>query len=198
MTPIIYDRNYFDPESPQVKHAAGYSQFIYEPDDQIMHQRLFELFSSDFVGKKVLELGCAKGYLVKFLSDQGVDIVGIEGSEWALSQSVMPQKTLQGNFPACLSEFADNSFDTLIALRILPCFTDSELPELVSEIGRISSKQILLVDDASYYLPNELEVAETYYNVKTLEEWQQVISSLPNAYIERVVRFGVNGSEYNF
>ena len=39
--------------------------------------------------QKVLEIGCAKGFLVKAFQDMGIDAIGIDISSYAIKRSIL-------------------------------------------------------------------------------------------------------------
>lgn len=77
----IYDKNYFDPDGEQ--EVSGYSS--YEDYGWYKHQanRLCNTFGS----KNILDVGCAKGFIVKYLRKHNRDARGIDISNYAISEA---------------------------------------------------------------------------------------------------------------
>ncbi|MCP6727655.1 MAG: class I SAM-dependent methyltransferase, partial [Patescibacteria group bacterium] len=94
-------------------------------------------------GKKVLEIGCAKGFVVEDLREFGADCYGLDISSYAISKStdiVKPFLTIADG-RTHLSKYADNEFDVVFSLRFLECIDEKELPALISVMNRISKFQ---------------------------------------------------------
>ncbi|MCP6727578.1 MAG: class I SAM-dependent methyltransferase [Patescibacteria group bacterium] len=167
-----YDISYFDGAKATLRHNAGYSNYerwIRDGGENSLGEfwkdkakELFDTYSLN--GKKVLELGCAKGFIVEDLREMGVDCYGLDVSSYAIGEAtdiVKPFLTI-ADAKTGLSKYKDNEFDIVFSLRFLECFEDVELTELITEINRISKFQFHLVDESGN---------ETYYIIKSLDEW---------------------------
>ena len=76
---------------------SGYSKEYYsnycgmEYGDEEQWSPLFQRFADhivqDFAPKNVLDIGCAFGYMVKYLRERGVEAWGIDTSTYAISQA---------------------------------------------------------------------------------------------------------------
>lgn len=120
-------------------------------------------------GKKVLEIGCAKGFLVKDLRDLGVDAYGLDVSSYAISQceaGMSPYLTV-GDARTALSQFKTKEFDVVLSLRFLECIPETDLPALISEMNRISRLQVHVIDQFT----GTKTGAAQFYLQKTLDEW---------------------------
>lgn len=91
-------------------------------------------------GDKVLEVGCAKGFLLHDLQEQlpGLEVKGIDISEYAVGRALpsVKEHILIGD--ARILPFADENFDLVLSINTL-----SELPiqycrDAIKEIGRVS------------------------------------------------------------
>ena len=96
----------------------GYGGYKYDgrwvpvAKDIIKH---YELKKND----KILDIGCAKGFLVKDLLNQGIDAYGIDISEYAISKS---EKETIGRLHLGKADklpFPDNSFDFVISINTI-------------------------------------------------------------------------------
>jgi 2-polyprenyl-3-methyl-5-hydroxy-6-metoxy-1,4-benzoquinol methylase len=114
--------------------------------------------------KQVLDVGCAKGFLVKSLRDLGVDAYGIDVSQYAIdnSEDGMDSYLTVADARTYLATYSNRQWDWLISLRFLECIDEAELPALVSEMNRVSKSQIHVIDTE----PNPL-----YYVVRDLAWW---------------------------
>jgi len=76
LTSEYYDKEYFD-------GGKGYHTYEYSGQYDTWADTIIRLFDP----ANVLEIGCAKGFLVKALRDRGVPAFGIDISDYALSKA---------------------------------------------------------------------------------------------------------------
>lgn len=179
LQPEEYDISYFDGKLTSLTHNAGYTEYTRwkrrdlgsvdnprESQDEFFKDIAHEFFKKnfDYTGKKVLEIGCAKGYIVQSLRDLNVDAYGIDVSSYAIGEAddeVKPYLTV-ADARTHLSTYANNEFDAVFSRWFLCCMSDDDLPNLISEVNRISRFQLHVL----MAHPNP-----DYYNIKTPEEW---------------------------
>ncbi len=176
LKPEEYDARYFDGNKQDYRHNAGYSK--YERWERFEGERSLGEYWKDLANKfaniyalqnkKVLEIGCAKGFVVEDLREIGIDAYGIDVSAYAIgeaSPAVQPYLTV-GDIRTALSGYGKNEFDVVFSLRTLECFSEAELPGIISEMNCISQKQFHTIDTGT------LEKGpRQYYNMKPLEDW---------------------------
>lgn len=155
-----------------MRHNAGYSKYErwFRKEGENSTGEFWKDKANGWVnhlvlsGKKVLELACAKGFVVQDMRELGVDAWGMDVSAYAIGEadpSVQPFLT-QGDVRTDLTQYANKEFDVVFSFRLLECLTDAEVAALVDELKRISKKTVMVVS---------LNPNPTYYNVKTLQEW---------------------------
>ena len=119
-------------------------------------------------GRKIIELGCAFGSLVRWLRQQGADAYGLDLS-WPISQGIALWPELEpylivADARTWLPTQGRNSWDAIISRGFLDCQTDADLVVMIPEINRICKfQQVHSVDPW-----NDPE----FYNAKTLAQWQ--------------------------
>lgn len=163
--PEEYNQNYFDGKLGD-PHPEGYWE--YERSnwmDGELGRFLQGLNPAVLANKKVLELGCAKGFLVEDLRGYGVDAYGIDISQYAIDNA----PTAVQSFASVgdirdLSSYNNKEFDYVYSVRVLGCLDPNDLPVVIDEINRISKNQIHIIDEPSYGSTN-------YYNLQTKENW---------------------------
>ncbi len=151
LKPNEYDISYFDGSKTSLKHNAGFAR--YERWHRFDGENSLGEYWKDraanwanhlaISGKKVLEIGCAKGFLVKDLRDMGVDAYGIDISQYAIDNcepEVAPYLSVGDGKD--LSQYSKNEFDVVISLRFLECLADAELTQFASDCSRITKKQV--------------------------------------------------------
>jgi len=129
----VFDKDYFDSGRKEPWCYRSYSF-----DD---HYPLFQLVSMgikmNFNPKRVLDVGCAKGFMVKAFRDQGIEAWGVDVSEYALSAA--PEDVRRHLHKVDLNRetlpFDDEYFDFVTFLGTIECLDDYNM--VVSEVRRV-------------------------------------------------------------
>jgi len=172
-----YDASYFDGALQPMRHNAGYSEYKrwYRNEGEGSLGEFWKDYAARWInhlalsGKKVLEIGCAKGFLVKDLRDMGVDAWGLDVSQYAVDNcepEVAPYLQV-GDARTALAQYNNKQWDVLITLRFLECIPEADLPALITQMNRISKLQVHVVDDFT----GDKAVAAQYYVSKTQAQW---------------------------
>ena len=101
--------------------------------------------------KKVLDVGCADGTLMKFLKDnKNIDIRGLELSKDKVQECIAKGLTvIEGNAEKDLKQFPDKSFDYVVLSQTLQAFLDPKL--VISELLRVGKKAIVTIPNFGYW-----------------------------------------------
>jgi SAM-dependent methyltransferase len=164
-----YGKDYFDGS-----RDVGYGGYRYDgrwkpvAKDIVSHYRLSP-------GDKVLDVGCAKGFLVKDLLAEGIDAYGVDVSEYAL-MTCEPETI--GRLHIGSAEhlpFPDKSFDVVLAINVLHNLRKPELIRALREMERLSRKGKFLQVD-SYRTEEEKAIFESWvltaYTYGYPHEWK--------------------------
>jgi ubiquinone/menaquinone biosynthesis C-methylase UbiE len=91
-------------------------------------------------GDRVLEIGCAKGFLVGEIlaTCPGVEVVGLDISEYALSCAVPPAHSHLVRATAWRLPFADNTFRAAISINTIHNLARMECVQAVREMRRVA------------------------------------------------------------
>ena len=123
--------------------------------------------------KKVLDVGCADGILMKFLKDnKNANIRGLEISKEKVQECIAKGLTvIEGNAEKDLKQFPDKSFDYVILSQTLQAFLDPEL--VLNELLRVGKKAIITIPNFGYWKVRlHLLLKGTMPITKTLpDEW---------------------------
>lgn len=184
LLPTEYNASYFDGKDQAMAHNAGYSSYKRwkrnEGVDSLGEYWLDEakklVDTHNITNLKVLEIGCAKGFMVQDLNDMGVNAFGLDVSDYAINTApdsattVRPDLAIKffvGDMRTALAQFGRNEFDLVYSMRTLECIDDTDLPDIITELNRIAKKQIHVLDEFS----GDQSGAAQYYNGKVIEDW---------------------------
>lgn len=153
----LFGEMYFD--GPRSYGYGGYyydGRWISVAKDIIAH---FNLKSGD----RVLDVGCAKGFLVKDLMMvcPGLEVYGVDISEYAVKKC---EPEVIGRLHCCSADslpFPDNSFDAVISLNTLHNFSREKVVHALSEIQRVS-KGCSFIQVDSYHTPEQKKIFEDW------------------------------------
>ena len=123
--------------------------------------------------KKVLDVGCADGTLMKFLKDnKNINIRGLEISKEKVQECIAKGLTvIEGNAEKDLKQFPDKSFDYVVLSQTLQAFLNPEL--VLNELLRVGKKVIITITNFGYWRVRlHLLLKGTMPITKTLpDEW---------------------------
>jgi SAM-dependent methyltransferase len=135
--PDFYDQSYFD--------APGKSNYCcYTPWSSPFESHadtLVRLMAVRGIDGPVLDVGCAKGYLVSALRKRGVAAFGADWSEYALANSgpdVRPHLRLAS---AAQLPFADEQFAVAASFDLLEHLDETHAELALKECARVSAYQ---------------------------------------------------------
>lgn len=137
-----YGYEYFDGD-----RMYGYGGYKYDGRWVSVAKRIKKIYKLKKKAK-ILDIGCAKGFLVKDLIDLGFDAYGLDISEYAIKNShedVVGRIHL-GN--AKKLPFADNTFDFVISLNTLHNLEKKDCKVALKEIVRVSKKKSFIQVDS--------------------------------------------------
>ena len=123
--------------------------------------------------KKVLDVGCADGTLMKFLKDnKNINVRGLEISKDKVQKCIAKGLTvIEGNAEKDLIQFPDKSFDYVVLSQTLQAFLNPEL--VINELLRVGKKAIVTIPNFGYWkIRLHLLTKGTMPITKTLpDEW---------------------------
>lgn len=166
-----YGKDYFDGSRDVGYGGYGYDgRWVPVAKDIIAHYELKP-------GDRVLDVGCAKGFLVKDLLAEGIDAYGLDVSEYALKNC---EPEVVGRLQIGSAEslpFPDQSFDVVLAINSLHNLKKAEFIQALQEMERISTNGKFLQVD-SFRTEEEKEIFESWvltaYTYGYPHEWEAI------------------------
>ena len=101
--------------------------------------------------KKVLDVGCADGTLMKFLKDnKNINVRGLEISKDKVQECIAKGLTvIEGNAEKDLKQFPDKSFDYVVLSQTLQAFLNPEI--VIKELLRVGKKAIVTIPNFGFW-----------------------------------------------
>lgn len=173
-----FDKNYFD--GSRQEGYGGYSydkKYWYKVAQDIVDY--YKLKSGD----RVLEVGCAKGFLLHDLLQvlPGLRVKGIDISEYAVSQAL---PDVRGNILVCDAvslPFEDKSFDLVISINTLSELSTETCKKAIYEIGRVSKDRSFITLN-SWRNKRERDQLQkwnlTALSNYSIPEWKMILSEV--------------------
>mgnify|MGYP001296223554 FL=1 len=140
-----FDVEYFDGD-----RLTGYGGYNYSPrfwTDTVAHIKDFYHLDDN---SKILDIGCAKGYMMHDLSllIPGAEIKGIDVSNYAKENAI---ESMQDNIVVANANnlpFTDDYFDLVIAINTLHNLPLIDCKQAFREINRVTKNNSFVMNDA--------------------------------------------------
>lgn len=150
-TPDYYNEDYFKtPDGKKYRNADGsLSAWSYRnpTGDNAGCGPIVKAWQTMFQPKTMLDIGAGRGTLLAYAREIGIEAVGFDFSKWAVNE---------GRFARCKPEwfiehdatkpfpYTDRAFDLTVALDLFEHIYMPDLPNVISEMFRVSKKWIFL------------------------------------------------------
>jgi SAM-dependent methyltransferase len=160
-----YDASYY-----VGNHDGGYTDFAtINPQWWINIADDIEANTGLVSGKRVLEVGCAYGFLTNLLAQRGADVSGIDISAFAIGEANSRFPTLDFVEDDFLSSgaFSNNTFDLIVSCGAFECMSTD--PEIGGFLSRM--RAWLKSSGIYYFLIDYKNSPPIYYQNKTAAEW---------------------------
>lgn len=155
----LFDKHYFN--GGQKVGGYAYEGYWDYPVHWVTFEKIMELKP-----QSVLELGAARGYLVKRFESVGIPARGLEISSHChltrVTDSVIEFDVCKDKFP-----FADKEFDLCYSVAVMEHIPEEFLPHVLSEIERVSNRGIHGIDLGE----NDDGFDKTHCTLRTKEFW---------------------------
>jgi SAM-dependent methyltransferase len=131
-----FGREYFDGDRSQ-----GYGGYHYDGRWVAVASRMRDFYGLR-AGDRVLDDGCAKGFLLHDLKQvvPGIEVVGVDISPYAIAHAMPDVRPYLVVAAATKLPFPDRSFDAVIAINTIHNLERDDCREALREIERVSRR----------------------------------------------------------
>jgi ubiquinone/menaquinone biosynthesis C-methylase UbiE len=174
-----YGYDYFD--NPDY---VGYGGYHYDGRYKAAAEKMRDHFDLK-AGDKVLEIGCAKGFILYEFFQLGMDVVGLDASAYAIANSKSEIKDKLRLHTSSDLPFPDQSFAFVLAKEILPHLEENDAQRMIAEIKRVGRSAFL-----------EIQCADTPESANMMKRWDQTHQTIKPAtwWTGKLEEFGYNGA----
>ncbi|MDC0645057.1 class I SAM-dependent methyltransferase [Candidatus Pelagibacter ubique] len=180
---LKFNKSYFDDKS------LGIGYGTYKNDGR------FEKSAKKFIkffrlkkNSKILEIGCAKGFLLHEFKKKNMNVFGVDLSKYAVTKS---HKAIRKNIKIQNVEdgipFKNNFFDLVISKDTLPLIKKNKMNKVIREIIRVTKNK------KNIYL--YIQGVSKKNNSKLLKKWEPTtqIRWTSTQWVEKLKALGYNG-----
>jgi ubiquinone/menaquinone biosynthesis C-methylase UbiE len=143
----------------------------------------FEAHFGSLSGKSVLDVGCAKGFMLHDLQRlvPGVEVAGIDISTYAIQNSLPEVKQFLQVADATDLPFKDKSFDVVISINTIHNLDLENCKQALREISRVSKGRSFVTVDA--YSNDEEQARMLAWNltaktILSVEDWIELFDEV--------------------
>ena len=172
----VFGRDYFD--NPDL--GVGYGNYAYDGRFADVAKTMIEHYGLQR-GDRVLEVGCAKGFVLVEFQKLGMEVEGLDASAYAVEHA---HPDLQGHVrvgDVCALPFPDDSFDLVLSKEMLPHVPEDQVRKAVQECMRVSKGPIFLEIQCGR-TEKELEYMKrwdgTHKTMRTPEWWNALFAEI--------------------
>ena len=153
----MYGKEYFDGD-----REYGYGGYKYDGRWVSVAKDIKKHFELND-GEKVLDVGCAKGFLVKDFFDLGIQSLGIDISKYAIDNSLLEIKDKLIIGSADKLPFPDDTFDAVVSINTIHNLDREKCKQAINEMQRVSkNKKKLFIQVDSYLNEEQKKIFESW------------------------------------
>jgi SAM-dependent methyltransferase len=170
-----FGESYFDSGRSERGQYVHYSYESRYPYFQLLAKNIERVFQP----RKVLDLGCAKGFLVLAFHELGIEAYGVDISEYAISKapSEIRDHLRHVDLGHDALPFSASSFDLVMSLGVLEYILNFE--HVIEEARRILLNGGLFVMLADYFPGRD----ELRVNVRSRDSWLESMRNFGFSYL---------------
>jgi SAM-dependent methyltransferase len=175
---IMRDSSFYDGVYYDGHGKSNYFGYTFESSPFAQHADAIARFMRTFdLTGPVLDVGCAKGYLVYILRQRGIEAFGIDWSAYAISNASPDVKRYLLTASAMQLPFASQPFSLTVTHDVLEHLDIPSAQSALQECARVSRRQLHQVNTGR--LPEwRYEHDESHVLKLSLHEWRTMAADL--------------------
>ena len=181
MTKSKFDEDYF--ERGRVKGISGYMNYTWMPELTIRMAYYMISKLPIFEDQKVLDFGCAKGFLVRAFRILDIECYGVDISDYAIKHTDTEVKNYCWKTEGCSDEIIfKKEYDWMIAKDVFEHIPEYELRKLLTG-AKQSIKKIFAViplgidDNSDKFIIPDYHNDVTHITIKDIKWWIKLFTS---------------------
>jgi SAM-dependent methyltransferase len=159
---MIYDKAYFESGGD----ASNYHGYIDGEDFKEKAKKIITILNLK-KGDKVLEVGCAKGFIVNHLVDTEIDAYGMDISDYAIGESYPKNRFMVGDLLTI--PYPDSFFDAIYSFDTLEHLFEAEVNPAIEELCRVALKQYHSITTSDHLIGGD----NTHHCIKSIDWWRE-------------------------
>lgn len=198
----LFSENYFDSGNKIMGQYASYEAARFYPAFEAMTEYIMRTIKLN----RVLDIGCAKGYLVDVFREKGIEAFGVDISKYAIDQSPIKIRSFVGTCDLNneVLPYPDNYFDCIICMGTLEYIALQQ--HALKEISRVLMKGGILLMTTLDSVPEGDEMRKYARSKNTWIELFEKLgfrsdSALATAvfskYVKMIAEFEINRTLYH-
>jgi len=142
----------------------------------------------DIHAPRVLDVGCAHGYLLAALQETGCEVRGMEYSSHAIRNA---EKGVKGSIRkgSILKKdtFKENAFDAVVCLNVAEYISEADMPKGIRNLVRWTNGLIFFTTcfTHSRYASQKHSPDPFRITVKTQKQWRELFKTCGAAYVKK-------------
>lgn len=170
----MYNKDYY--ENGPVLGISLYENYRWIPELTLPAAHHIVMSLKININDRIMDFGCAKGYLVKALRLMGYDATGFDISDYALQH--VPEDVVNHCMHVnMLNDWTGLEFDLCIAKDVLEHIPENELSLTLKTIRNCSKKIFVIVplgNNGKYVIPS-MEYDKTHVIREDLNWWSDIL-----------------------
>lgn len=167
--------DYFD--NPNI--GVGYGGYRYDGRYEKSISNMIQYYNLNS-NSKVLEIGCAKGFILYEFFKKNIDVYGIDVSNYAKENSILEisEKIIIQNIENGIP-FENNYFDLVISKEVFPHINEKKIDFVIEETKRVSKNNIFLEIQCCSSKEDFKDFKKwdnTHQIIKTEKQWLELFS----------------------
>ncbi len=173
---INFGKTYYD----NSKIGIGYGKYQYDGRFEKNVKKIINFFKLK-KKSKILEIGCAKGFLLVEFYKQGMDVIGLEKSPYAIKNSHKLIKKNIKNFDIEKKlNYQDQTFDFIICKEVFPHINPKKVNQVLKDINRIvKNKKNIYIFIQTFKSDNQIKLFKkwdvTHKSNYSKKKWKEIM-----------------------